>query len=530
VVGSSVAEPELAELELAEPYLREVLGTVGLDVEYVRASGNTLYYRDADGNEVPVLDLACGFGSLILGHHHPELVRCAKDLLDAQVPIHAQFSRHPYANRLAAELNRIITRELGDPEPYWAIFGNSGAEAVEISIKHAELDRGMRLTELTAEVDAGLTAAREAVARGATIAPRVFEALGLPGTATIDAVADAIAARTAELTARGPVFLALEGGFHGKLVGSIQLTHNEGYRTPFTRLASRTRFVSVGDVQGLWKIVEEEQLHLAVPTVEGDTVTVTERPLPVIGGFFVEPVQGEAGIRVLPAEFGVEISRVCARTGAPLIVDEIQSGMGRSGSFLASSGLGLRGDYYLLAKSLGGGVAKSSVMLVRGSRYRREFELVHSSTFAKDAFSCFVGLRVLELLEADGGAAYGLARDRGAALRERLAGVWADFPDVVLDVRGVGLMLGLEFRDQSGSGSGPIAEAARSGFFGFAVAGYALRAHRLRLFQTASAMNTFRFEPSIHLSDAELDQIDTGLRDICELLRAGDGQRLLGTA
>lgn len=523
-MGSSVAE-----LELAEPYLREVLGTVGLDVEYLRASGNTLFYQDTAGNEVPVLDLACGFGSLILGHHHPQVVARAKELLDSQVPVHAQFSRHSYANDLAAALNRIIARETGSSEPYWAIFGNSGAESVEISIKHAEMERGARLAELVGEVEAAVAAAREAVGRGATVAPDVFAALGLPATAGFDAVADAVAARTADLTGRAPVFLALEGGFHGKLVGSIQLTHNEGYRTPFTRLAARCRFVAVGDVAGLRAIVEEESRSLTVLTVDGDAVTGVERALPVFGGFFVEPIQGEAGIRVLPAEFGAEISRVCEETGAPLIMDEIQSGMGRSGAFLASSRIGLRGDYYLLAKSLGGGIAKSSVMLVRGERYQRDFELAHSSTFAKDAFSCHVALKVVELLEADGGAAYRMAAERGAALKSRLEKVRGDFDDVVLDVRGEGLMLGFEFREQSSSPSAQIAQTAQEGFFGFAVAGYALRTHRLRLFQTASAMNTFRFEPSIFLSDAEIDQIDSGLRDICALLRAADGQRLMGT-
>jgi acetylornithine/succinyldiaminopimelate/putrescine aminotransferase len=251
--------------------------------------------------------------------------------------------------------------------------------------------------------------------------------------------------------------------------------------------------------------------------------------MPIFGGFFVEPIQGEAGIRVLPADFAAEIARVCEEVGCPLIIDEIQSGMGRSGSFLASSRIGLRGDYYLLAKSLAGGVTKSSVMLVREGRYRRDFELVHSSTFAKDALSCHVGLKVLQMLEADDGAAYRAAQQRGGALKAVLLAIQEDFQDVVLDVRGEGLMLGLEFRDQSESPSEQIAELAKSGFFGFAVAGYALRAHRLRLFQTASAMNTFRFEPSIYLSDSELKQIDTGLRDICTLLRKQDAARLTGS-
>ncbi|MBI0384158.1 aminotransferase class III-fold pyridoxal phosphate-dependent enzyme, partial [Streptomyces albiflaviniger] len=132
------------EQELAEPYLRAVLDTAGLAVEYVRAEGNTLHRRDEDGGLLPVVDFAGGYGSVLLGHNRPEIVRCAQELLAADTPVHAQFSRHPYANRLAGELNRIIRRELDTTEPYFAIFANTGAEAVEAAIKHAEMDRGMR--------------------------------------------------------------------------------------------------------------------------------------------------------------------------------------------------------------------------------------------------------------------------------------------------------------------------------------------------------------------------------------------------
>jgi 4-aminobutyrate aminotransferase-like enzyme len=114
--------------ELAEPYLLGVLATAGLDVEYVRGEGDTLYYRRGD-EEVPVLDFVGGYGSTMLGHSNPELVAYARELLAGQTPIHAQFSRHPYAGEVAGRLNRIIQRETGSDEHYFAIFANSGAEA-----------------------------------------------------------------------------------------------------------------------------------------------------------------------------------------------------------------------------------------------------------------------------------------------------------------------------------------------------------------------------------------------------------------
>ncbi|SOE07397.1 aspartate aminotransferase family protein [Streptomyces sp. Ag109_G2-15] len=519
--------------ELAEPYLREVLGTAGLAVEYVRAEGNTLYRRGEDGGEIPVADFAGGYGSVLLGHNHPALVACARELLDVGTPVHAQFSRHPYANRLAAELNRIVHRELGSTEPYFAIFANTGAEAVEAAAKHAELDRVLRIATLREELERSADRARAAVAAGeAELPARIRTRFGIPtGPGTAAALAELTARLTAENTARlnrPPLFLALEGGFHGKLGLSVQLTHNAAYRTPFQALAAQARFVPRDRPEVLKEIHAQERGVVHALEVTDGHVDVVEREFPVFCAFLVEPIQGEGGIRVLGAEFAEAIQQFCAETDVPLIVDEIQSGMGRTGTLLASAQTGLVGDYYTLAKTLGGGLAKTSVMLVREARYRREFEIVHSSTFAKDSFSCTIALKVLELLEADGGAGYRRAVERGAALRAVLESVRADFPDVVKEVRGKGLMLGLEFHDQSGSASESVRSLAVSGLFGYFLAGHLLQVHGVRTFPTASAVETLRFEPSVQVSDEEIAQLEAGLRDVCRLLRDGDGTRLAG--
>lgn len=528
----TTSAPEAPEVpELAEPYLREVLAGAGLAVEYVRAEGNTLYLLDDEGREVPVTDFAGGYGSVLLGHNHPAVVARAQELLAQGTPVHAQFSRHPYANRLAAELNRIIHRELGTDEPYFAIFGNSGAEAVEAAVKHAELDRGMRIAALAEEIAAQRESAVAAVASGtATVDPAALTRLGLTATGNATAAAHLLAAETerrnAVTTARPPLFLALEGGFHGKLAASVQLTHNEGYRAPFRSLAAQARFVPHDRPDVLKEVYAEERGVLLALTVADGRVTVTEREFPVFCAFVVEPIQGEGGIRVLSEEFAREIQEFSAAIGCPVVVDEIQSGMGRTGTLLASSALGLRGDYYTLAKTLGGGIAKTSVMLVRQAYYRKEFEIVHSSTFAKDSFSCHIALKVLELLEADDQLAYRRAAERGEALRAMLESVRRDHPDVVEDVRGRGLMLGIEFRDQSASTSPTVRAVAQGGLFGYVLAGHLLRAHRVRTFPTASALNTLRFEPSVGLSDAEIAQLETGLREVCALLRDGRGDAL----
>ncbi len=308
-------------------------------------------------------------------------------------------------------------------------------------------------------------------------------------------------------------------------MGSVQLTHNEGYRAPFSALAAQARFVPRNRPEVLKEIIEADRAEFLDLAVEDGRVALVRRNAPVFCAFLLEPIQGEGGINVITREFAEELQRATAAIDCPIVLDEVQSGMGRSGAFFASSLVGLRGDYYALAKSLGGGLAKSSVMLVRRSRYRKEFELVHSSTFAKDAFSCFIALKVLELMEAEDGRVYRLAAERGQALRGMFEAVRADFPDVVKDIRGEGLMLGFEFRDQSEAASEQIRENA--GTFGYLIAGYLLREHRIRTFPTASAVHTLRFEPSVYLSDEEIAQLEAGLRDVCAILRAQDGQKLV---
>jgi acetylornithine/succinyldiaminopimelate/putrescine aminotransferase len=240
----------------------------------------------------------------------------------------------------------------------------------------------------------------------------------------------------------------------------------------------------------------------------------------------VEPVQGEGGIRVLDEHTARALQNTCRAAGCPIVVDEIQSGMGRTGAFLASSHLGLRGDYYAMAKSLGGGIAKAAVMLVRASRYQTSFEMMHSSTFAKDSFSCLIAGKVLEMLEADDGEVYRAVRSRGEELRSALRGLQQEFPEVLQDVRGRGLMVGLEFAEQGDADSATLRELHASGFFGYFLSGYLLREHGIRTFPTSSAVYTLRFEPSAYIGAADIARLTEALRELCRQIRDTDGRRL----
>lgn len=523
--------PSFVEPAFADSLLNEWLSSMGLGVEYVRAEGNTLYYLDENDREVSVLDHVCGFGSLIFGHHNPEIVAHAKSILDTQVPVHAQLSWQSHANKIGAMLNTIIQRETQTSEYcYSAIFANSGAEAIEICMKHAELERRDRISKLTDEINAHIEEAREAIREGRAViadGPYFTTNGSNDSTGDFEALITGIERINSEQLAKQPVFLALENAFHGKLVGSIQLTQSEQWRMPFTALASSARFLPVDQPEVLAKTIEDVQESLLDVVVDEGVVNVVERDFPVIGAFFVEPIRGAAGMKPVTAEFAHEIEKACDAVGCPIVVDEVHSGMGRSGAFLASSHMGLRGDYYTLAKSIGGGIAKNAVALVRQDRFHREFEVIHSSTFAKDGFSGSIAIKVLDMLEADGGRAYRLAAERGDRLIAMLNSVRADFPDIIKDVCGIGLMLALEFQDQSDAASDIIHEKAKSGVLGFVIAGYILREHRIRVLPAGPDWNSVRFEPSIYLTDVEIEQTESALRSLCTILRDQDGRRLI---
>ncbi|MFE6768630.1 aspartate aminotransferase family protein [Streptomyces fimicarius] len=520
----------VSETVCADRLLNDWLSSVGLGIEYSRAEANTLYFLDENGQEVPVLDHVCGFGSLIFGHNNPDIIEHAKSVLDQQIPVYVPLSRQSHANDIATTLNAILRRETRSKDgDYAAIFANSGAEAVEICVKHAELERRARTAKLTDDIGRHTEEAREAIRTGRATLPESshvqVDQAGGPAERFERLIAE-VERRNAELVARGPVHLALENAFHGKLVASVQLTQNPHWRVPFTSLASSTRFLPADRPEAMKAAVEDLRESLLDVLVDDGVVRVVERDFPVIGAFFVEPVQGANGMRPLTEAAAREIRAVCDAVGCPLIVDEIHSGMGRTGAFLASSHMGLRGDYYTLAKSIGGGIAKNSVALFHQDRFRPEFEVMHSSTFAKDGFSAAVAVKVLEMLEADDGRAYKVAAERGDRLKEMLTSVASDFPDVVDGVEGIGLMVALEFTDQTKASCQHLREKAGSGMLGYFLAGYVLREHRIRVLPVGPAGNSVRFEPSIHLTDADIARTESALRDVCTLLRHQEGHRL----
>ena len=426
-------EPERSDdfYQLIKPQLCGLLDLLRIGVVFERGHGNYLYHR-RDGEEVGVLDLVGGYGSLLFGHSHPALVAEAQRLIAEGRPIHSQASRHDLAGRLARDLAR---RAGGD---YRVVFANSGAEAVEAAMKHAILETGSR------------------------------------------------------------VFIALEKGFHGKTLGAVQLTANQDYREPFVIEGITVHRVRMNDIAHL------EQTFARTGN---------------LAGLIFEPIQGEGGVREITAEFAQRAAALCSARGAPLIADEIQSGMGRTGTFLACEALGVKPDYVLLSKALGGGLAKISATLIRRDRHVDKFDVLHTSTFAEDDYSCGIALKALELLDD---AVLEDCRRKGDRLLAGLRALMAAYPDVIVDVRGRGLMVGIEFRRLLDDSSFLLRLLSNQDDLVFVLVGYLFNVHRIRVAPTLSDRQTLRLEPSSLISDEEIDRTVAALDDVCRKLHAHD--------
>jgi acetylornithine/succinyldiaminopimelate/putrescine aminotransferase/predicted amino acid dehydrogenase len=316
------------------------------------------------------------------------------------------------------------------------------------------------------------------------------------GTETIEA-----AIKHVHLERRRPLFWAIKGGFHGKTLGSIQFTWS--YRQPYDTMGPQVRFIDP---------LDPADLDAACANVDD------------VAAVLLEPIAGEGGIKPLPAAFAARLREVCARHDIPIVADEIQTGMGRTGSFLASESLGLDPDYICLGKSLGGGLAKIGALLVKRRRFVPEFSLTHTSTFAEDDFSCGIALKALELLDSDG------LMDRCAAggqyMLEALQDVRARYPHVIDDVRGQGMMIGIQLHDQSDGQSHILRMLSQQGHLGYTAAAYMLNVHDIRLAPTLTQPFTLRLEPSAYVSERELQRTADGIETLCRAIAGRDTAHL----
>ncbi|MHA5052127.1 aspartate aminotransferase family protein [Streptomyces sp. SD15] len=272
------------------------------------------------------------------------------------------------------------------------------------------------------------------------VAARAAEALAARTPAGLDHVhfvnsgAEATEAGLKLARAHGHTALvSTTGGYHGKTLGALSATANPKYQRPFQPLLPDSTAVPYGDTAALAATLAELGRRACV---------------------IVEPVQGEGGVRIPPPGYLAEVSRLCRTYEAFLIVDEIQTGLGRLGAWWGMDDEGVHdADVLLVGKGLSGGVVPVAAMVATAAAYGpfSRDPYLHTSTFAASPIACAAALAAVEALDREG--VIGRAKALGDQLLAGVRATCAPYTGgLVHDVRGRGLLIGLEFAAEQAVG------------------------------------------------------------------------------
>ncbi len=385
------------------------------------------------------LDCLAGAGTLALGHNHPEVIDTLKDVLSSGLPLHTLDLTTPVKDRFVSDLFETLPEELRR-EAKIQFCSPSGTDAVEAAIKLAKTATGR--TDIVC-----FRGAYHGMSQGS---------LSLMGS------------------------LGPKAGVGQLVPGAHFFPYPYSYRCPFGRGGEETARLA------------GEYFERALRDPEGGI----NRPAAVI----LEAVQGEGGVIPAPAEWLRKVREVTAELGIPLIVDEVQSGVGRTGSFYAFEKAGIVPDIVVLSKAIGGGLPLAVTV------YRSSLDVwkpgAHAGTFRGNQLAMAAGQKTLEVIERDG------LVERAAAAGDRLRGHlgWiARNSAYVGEVRGAGLMLGIEIVDPVGrrDAIGHLPHGAE------AAASIQADAFRQGLIMETGGRfgSVLRLLPPLIISDAEIDQV-----------------------
>ena len=287
--------------------------------------------------------------------------------------------------------------------------------------------------------------------------------------------------------------IATTRGFHGKSFGSLSVSGKGEFREPFYPLMSGVRFIPYGDADAL-----DKQLGIC-NDVGFD-----------IAAFMVEPVQGEAGAIIPPDDYFPKVREVCDKWGILLIADEVQTGMGRTGKLWGMDHWDVAPDIMTMGKALGGAVIPIGNFIATEDVFSTMYEnpYIHTTTFGGNPMATAAAIGALHAtLDED---IPGQAAEKGAYLKGRAQELAERYEDLFVEVRGIGMLVGLQFQ------STEIGYAVSQGLFsrGVLVGGTLFNAH------------TFRLEPPAVISyeqmDKVVDRLDAVLTEVRELARHGE--------
>jgi putrescine aminotransferase len=292
--------------------------------------------------------------------------------------------------------------------------------------------------------------------------------------------------------------LYCENSFHGKSFGALSVTGRAKYQAPFVPLLPGAEMVSFGDVPKL-----EEKLRTRD-----------------VAAFIVEPIQGEAGVVVPPDGYLKAARELCTRYGALLILDEIQTGFGRTGYMFACEHDGVVPDIMCVAKSLSGGLIPIGACITTKEVWDNAYggldrALLHTSTFGGNAWACAAGIASLQvIIEEDLPAK---AAKKGAYMLDELRKLQKK-NTMIKEIRGRGLLIGIEF-EKPAQGivdklTGGMINKLSEEYVGAMAAGELLNRHRVITAFTFNNPYVIRMEPPLTVTRGQIDAVLEKIDDV----------------
>jgi len=322
-----------------------------------------------------------------------------------------------------------------------------------------------------------------------------------------EAVEAAIKLARSKTGKRGIV--AAHNSFHGKTLGALSATGNNGYQQAFGAPVAGFRFVPYGDIDALRQVLMSEASDIAA--------------------VILEPIQGEGGIVEPPEGYLRAVRDLCTEYDVLLILDEIQTGLGRTGTMFACESEQVTPDIMTVAKALGGGLVPIGAVICTDAVYNAEFAMKHSSTFAGNTIACRVALAAIKKLTSDNNFLVREAARKGELLKQGLLAIQAKYPQVIKAIRGRGLMLGIDF----GNSRAPYPNSmlgilAEQKLLTPMIASHLLNVGGVRVAPTLNGASVVRIEPPLVISDQQIAFALTAIENTVRELANGNTAAFLG--
>ncbi len=287
-------------------------------------------------------------------------------------------------------------------------------------------------------------------------------------------------------------FIYCQGGFHGKTMGALAVTGKKMYQEPFEPLVPGCIPVPFGDLKALEKALAENEP----------------------AAFIVEPILGEGGIYLPPPGYLKEARRLCSASNALFILDEIQTGLGRTGTFFACEQEDVVPDILVMAKSLSGGVVPIGGYITTPGIMKKAHGggnlnrgLMLTSTYGENTHSAAAAIAAVNIIVNEGLADQ--AREKGNYFMERLRKL-QEKHSIIKEVRGRGLLIGLEFADTGGLldslTAGMVNKLSRE-FLSSMLGAEMLKTYRVLVLFTTNNPNVIRLEPPLTVSYEQIDYV-----------------------